>query len=216
MQRGPVDPARPAPPEDLADPMRYPERFAPAPELAGWVRSTFVSVDGALFNEEHFHLEFADVLFLWTNAENIRNGRAVVGTAEIPGQVPGGKWAKARARQQLREWFGGNGKADFLVTVDAVYASLIPDAAFCALVEHELYHCGQALDEWGGPKFTRDGAPVFAIRGHDAEEFVGVVRRYGAGNAAGGVAELVEAANHPPEVAPAEIAGACGVCLRAS
>ncbi|MQV21573.1 hypothetical protein GHK65_14775 [Sinorhizobium meliloti] len=36
------------------------------------------------------------------------------------------------------------------------------------------------------------GAPVFTIRGHNVEEFVGVVRRYGA-NAAG-VRAIVDAA----------------------
>nr|WP_172685678.1 putative metallopeptidase [Sinorhizobium meliloti] len=55
------------------------------------------------------------------------------------------------------------------------------------------------------------GAPVFTIRGHNVEAFVGVVRRYGA-NAAG-VRVIVNAANRPPEIALAKIiAHACGTC----
>ncbi|WP_267902481.1 putative metallopeptidase [Sinorhizobium meliloti] len=41
--------------------------------------------------------------------------------------------------------------------------------------------------------------PVFTVRGHDVEEFVGVVRRYGAD--AAGVRAIVDAANRPPEIA---------------
>jgi len=84
------------------------------------------------------------------------------------------------------------------------------DPSFCALVEHELYHCGQKLDVHGMPKFGQDGMPQFAIRGHDVEEFVGVVARYGAD--AAGVSEMVEAAKHRPSVGLASIAGACGTC----
>ncbi len=31
------------------------------------------------------------------------------------------------------------------------------EAEFCALVEHEPYHLAQELDEFGAPKFTKDG-----------------------------------------------------------
>ncbi|WP_410176759.1 putative metallopeptidase [Sinorhizobium medicae] len=54
------------------------------------------------------------------------------------------------------------------------------------------------------------GRPVFTIRGHDVEDFVGVVRRYGAD--AAGVRAIVDAANRPPEIARAQIAHACGTC----
>ena len=60
------------------------------------------------------------------------------------------------------------------------------------------------------PKFTQDGRPSFAIRGHDVEEFVGVVARYGA--TAAGVSEMVEAASRGPTIALADIAGVCGTC----
>lgn len=85
------------------------------------------------------------------------------------------------------------------------------DAEFCALVEHELYHCGQERDAFGAPKFRQSGLPAFTMRGHDVEEFVGVVRRYGAD--ASGVRDLVEAASHEPTIARASIAQACGTCM---
>nr|WP_271894430.1 putative metallopeptidase [Phyllobacterium sp. IY22] len=47
-------------------------------------------------------------------------------------------------------------------------------------MEHELYHAGQDRDSFGAPKFRKStGLPVFILRGHDIEEFIGVVRRYG-------------------------------------
>ena len=48
------------------------------------------------------------------------------------------------------------------------------------------------------------------MRGHDVEEFVGVVRRYGASP---DVQALVDAANKPAEVGKLNISRACGTCL---
>lgn len=84
------------------------------------------------------------------------------------------------------------------------------DAEFCALVEHDLYHIAQKTDQYGGPKFTEHGSPSLTLRGHDVEEFVGVVRRYGASE---DVQQLIDAASKPPEVAKINIARACGTCL---
>lgn len=201
--------SRPLPPESL---MEIEERFEPAEDLRQWIVATFIDPDGDLANPDHQHLMDAEIGVLWTNVDNSRNMRGVIGQAELMPPMAMGKWQKARATQQIEEWFGG--VPDFLLTFYAPAASVMDDASFCALVEHELYHCAQKRDQHGMPKFTQDGRPSFAIRGHDVEEFVGVVARYGA--AASGVAELVEAANRRPSVALADIAGACGTCLRAA
>ena len=75
---------------------------------------------------------------------------------------------------------------DFLITFNTVYAAEADDATWCARCEHELYHCGQAMDRWGSPRFNPfTGLPVFCVRPHDCEEFVGVVKRYGGQAAAG-------------------------------
>lgn len=207
--------ARPLPPPELADPERCPEMFRPAPELVDWLRAVFLDPDGPLFNEEHLHLVDAEIGALWTNAHEKQKGIAVAATAEMP-NVAGSRWCKARARVQLTDWFGEratlSGHPDFVLTFDAVYAALTPDLAWCARVEHELYHCGQLEDEHGEPRYTPNGDPIFAIKAHDVEEFVGVVERYG--TTGRNVKRLVDAANRGPFHAPAEIGVACGTCGR--
>ncbi|MBB3772035.1 hypothetical protein FHS55_002644 [Angulomicrobium tetraedrale] len=183
--------------------------FRPSRDLAEWALACFVEPASAIANPDHAHLEHASLGFLWTNVANARAGRRIVGQCEL-GEPAGmtGRWAKARARAQIAAWFGD--VPDFIVTIDAAAAVEMTDAEFCALIEHELYHAGQERDPFGAPKFRQTGAPAFAIRGHDVEEFVGVVRRYGAG--AAGVAALVEAARMPPQIASTSIAGICGTC----
>jgi hypothetical protein len=207
---------RPLPPPALRDVCHVPElaAFAPAPDLLRWVRETFIEGihESRLTNPEHGHLALARIGVLWTDAKYSKGGRAVLGTAEIP-DPKGSTWQRARQWTQLREWFGE--LPDFVVTISAPYAAAADDAAFCALIEHELYHCAQALDQYGAPRFSREtGLPIWAIRGHDVEEFVGVVRRYGPD--AAGVRPLIEAAKaweRDPGVSPAAIAGACGTCI---
>ena len=166
---------------------------------------------GALYNEDHAHLLQANVGVVWTSVPYRRQMRGVIGMAEMPGQGSLSGWRKARAEQQLEEWFGL--VPDFLVTLYAPFCEGADDATFCALVEHELYHCAQAVNEFGAPRFSRaTGRPIYTLRGHDVEEFVGVVRRYGA--RATGASELVRAANAGPQVAPAAISGACGTQAR--
>lgn len=206
--------ARPRPPERLLgqEGALTALPFEPAPELEAWARAAFISEDAVLLNEEHAHLREATLGFMWTSVPNARGGNGVVGQAEIP-SIQGGKWARARFFQQVEAWFGL--VPDFMITLDAGFADQADDATFCSLVEHELYHCAQAKDAWGAPRFSKaTGRPVFTMRGHDVEEFVGVVARYGVGAAAGQTAALVEAANRPPIVCEADIVGACGTCGR--
>ena len=204
---------RPRPPERLLgqDGADTAIPFEPAPELDAWARATFIDEDAALLNEEHAHLREAKLGFLWTSVGNARGDHAVVGQAEIP-SIQGGKWARGRFFQQVEEWFGLI--PDFLITFDAGFADEADDATFCALVEHELYHCAQARTPWGDLKFRKDGSPAFTMRGHDVEEFVGIVQRYGAGAAAGRTSAFVAAAVAGPTIAAAEIAGCCGTCGR--
>ena len=201
---------RPLPPMELLEPLETEPLFAPAQDLLEWVRSTFLE-NGPLHNPDHEHLNEASIGFLWTNVPNMKGGRQIVGTAEIP-TVQGSRWVKARNEYQLTGWFGH--VPHFVITLDAIYCAQCSDASFCALIEHELYHCAQALNEFGEPRFDRNGFPVFRLRAHDVEEFVGVTRRYGPGASSAGVLHLVEAASQPPTIAYADIAGACGVCLR--
>lgn len=184
----------------------------PAHDLEAWARATFIAEDAPLLNEDHAHLRDATLGMLWCSEPMESKGNTVVGLCEEATFI-GNRWAKARWEQQITGWFGTI--PDFLLTFDAAYADQCSDAAFCALVEHELYHAGQKRDRWGAPRFNaQTGRPVFGIRGHDVEEFVGVVARYGVGNAAGQTAALVAAAGRTPIICEADIAGACGTCGR--
>lgn len=199
---------RPLPSEELADPSRKNERFAPAPDLLNWVRHTFIAENGILFKPRHKPLAYATLGFLWTNVENIRQGNQVAGQAEIPGGGSGNKWAKARAQYQLQEWFGA--VPDFLITLDAPLAQDADDREFCRLIRHELLHCAQRERE-GELVFDEDGLPKWCIRGHDIEQFIEVVDDFGA------TAEerrFAEAVLKKPLFSEDEVKLACGNCLR--
>lgn len=201
---------RPYPPETMFGLDGF-KSFAPAPDVSEWVEATFFDPSSPVANPEHEHLANAHIGYLWTVVENNRKGKRVIGQCET-GSPQGamGKWSKARAEQQVVEWFGS--VPDFIITLDAEYCQQCGDAEFMALVEHELYHAAQDVDAFGAPKFNKmTGQPVFTIRGHDVEQFVGVVRRYGAD--AAGVRAMVDAANRPPEIARAHIEHSCGTCL---
>lgn len=180
----------------------------PANEVYEWMEIQILTESGSIHNPDHFHLHAADIGFMWASNAFEKKGRFVLGQAEEVMMRAGG-WQKARMEQQMHEWFGHIPK--FIITLAADYCSQCSDLEFCALVEHELYHIAQATDEFGAPKFYREsGLPVLKLRGHDVEEFVGVVRRYGASKE---VQEMVDAANKPAEVAHLDIARACGTCL---
>lgn len=202
--------SRPAPPDSLFGESAWFRPIAPADGVAEWVQATFLSEGAPLFNEEHKHLFYADIGYLWAAVENNKQMRRVIGQCEEV-MIRAGGWQKARAEQQFHEWFGRVPK--FLITLDANYARDCGDLEWCALVEHELYHVGQRKDEFGEPAFTKDGLPKLGIRGHDVEEFVGIVRRYGVGAAAGDTAKLAEAATRAPEIGHVVIAQACGTCM---
>ena len=187
------------------------DRFDPSSDLEAWVDSCFIEAGSELENEDHAHLQVASIGYLWTNVANTKKGRTIIGMAEL-GKPQGamGKWNRARAIRQVRDWFGDI--PDYIITISAEWWVSVTDAERCALIEHELYHCAQDVDAFGAPKFSRDtGKPSFTVVGHDVEEFVGVVRRYGA--EAVGIRDLVDAANAGPEIASACIARACGNCI---
>jgi hypothetical protein len=182
-------------------------RLTPAPDVWEWIQSEIFADTGGIHNEDHAHLIDADISVMWASASFEKQGRQVLGQAEQVAFRAGG-WQKARMEQQMFDWFGG--VPTFIITLAADYCSACSDVEFCALIEHELYHLAQATDKYGQPAFTQDGAPKLKLQGHDVEEFVGVVRRYGASNE---VQAMVDAANKPAEVGKLNISRACGTCL---
>jgi len=204
----PAAPRRPMPPADLLTAMEA--EFRPASAVLDWVHLEILSEEGSLHNPDHRHLIDADLAVLWANGSFASKGRSVIGTAE---QVAFrcNAWQRGRQEQQMRQWFGR--VPEYLITLDGQFCAHCDDVSFCALVEHELYHIAHQSDMFGAPAFTKEGAPKLGIRGHDVEEFVGVVRRYGVGDPDGALARLASAARGAPQVSHAAIAGACGTCL---
>lgn len=198
---------RPAPPSEMLADDLFDMVLVPAPDVSAWAQDTILAEGGQIHNPGHAHLVNADIGFLWASSAFVKRGRTVVGQAEQV-MIRAGGWQKARQEQQLREWFGN--VPEFLITLAADYCAQCSDTEFCALIEHELYHVGQEQDEFGAPKFTKDGVPKLTLRGHDVEEFVGVVERYGASDQ---VARMLEAAKRSPSVSGVSIAHACGTCL---
>jgi hypothetical protein len=197
-----MNPSRPRPPDlsTLGD-------FAPDLDgLGAWAHSTFIREGGALHNEAHGHLHDAAIGWLWTNYGNSSRGRTVVGECRLVRPLQN-TWTSAQSHYQLMKWFGH--LPDFVITISAEAAEW-DDWSFCALIEHELYHAAQAEDEFGMPRFTKEGLPIFTMRGHDVEQFVDVVARYGA--TAAGVDAMVRAANKGPMFGQANIEIACGTC----
>ncbi|MDY4311192.1 putative metallopeptidase [Pseudomonas putida] len=198
--------SRPCPPFGDGEPLLTGIKLAPAIGAWEWISAEILAETGSIYNPDHAHLIYADICVMWASSSFEKQGRTVLGQAERVAFRASG-WQKARMEQQMRDWFGD--VPAFIITLAADYCADCSDAEFCALVEHELYHIAQATDEYGAPKFTQDGMPKLYLRGHDVEEFVGVVRRYGASEE---VQQLIDAASRPPEVAKINIARACGTC----
>ncbi|MDX4947166.1 putative metallopeptidase [Providencia manganoxydans] len=198
---------RPYPPHEFLEAFSPYIKIIPAPEINAWVQQHLLDDNGDIHNSDHTHLIDADICFMWASLSFNKKGRYVLGQCEEVMMRAGG-WQKARMEQQMYEWFGRIPK--FVITLAADYCAQCSDAEFCALVEHELYHIAQDIDEFGTPKFTQEGMPKLRLRGHDVEEFIGVVRRYGASEK---VQAIIDAASEKPEVARLNISRACGTCL---
>jgi len=151
--------------------------FEPCPHVREWAFSQFIEEGSPLQNPDHDHLKDAVIGFLWTNSEAKVKGVRPDAYAET-GRSSGRGPSKHREEQLFREWFGDT--TDFIITLYAPFFAEADEMSVCAVVEHELYHCGQEKDEFGHPKFTENGWPKWAMRPHDVEEFIGVAGRYGA------------------------------------
>lgn len=207
---------RPFPPQDLIDKAEEDEaiRLAPAPDLMNWVITNFLTIGGPLHNPDHDHIaelihdneEF--LACVWASSACIAKKRMVLGQCEKVMFNQGG-WKKARQEQQMRDWFGY--VPVYLITIDASYCDQATDRDFCALIEHELYHIGVERDGDGEPLYSdMTGLPKHYLAGHDVEEFVGVVKRWGADES---VKRLIEVTKQAPFVSDVNISKCCGTCL---
>ncbi|MDC4824352.1 putative metallopeptidase [Acinetobacter baumannii] len=211
-----MDQIRPFPPTDFMDQAEEEEalRLIPAPDLKLWVVANFLTLGGPLHNPDHDHI--AEMLhdnegflaFAWASSAYTRAKRMVLGQCEKVMFQQGG-WKKARQEQQMRDWFGF--VPVYLITIDASFCEKANDSEFCALLEHELYHIGVERDEDGEMIFSSStGLPKHYLAGHDVEEFVGVVKRWGPSK---NVKQLIEVAKNPPFVSNLDISKCCGNCV---
>ncbi|HCA5034125.1 TPA: hypothetical protein MW175_000228 [Acinetobacter baumannii] len=211
-----MDQIRPFPPQELIDKADEEEaiRLAPAPDLMNWVIANFLTIGGPLHNPDHDHIaelihdneEF--LAFAWASSACMAKKRMVLGQCEKVMFNQGG-WKKARQEQQMRDWFGF--VPVYLITIDASFCEKANDSEFCALLEHELYHIGVMRDEDGEIVYSdSSGLPKHYLAGHDVEEFIGVVKRWGPSK---NVKRLIEVAKNPPFVSDLDIARCCGNCV---
>ncbi|MFH3825356.1 putative metallopeptidase [Acinetobacter pittii] len=211
-----MDQITPFPPTDFIDQADEEEaiRIVPASDLKNWVVANFLTLGGPLHNPDHDHI--AEMLhdnegFLasaWASTAYTRTKRMVLGQCEKVMFQQGG-WKKARQEQQMRDWFGF--VPIYLITIDASFCEKANDNEFCALFEHELYHIGVERDSDGEIIYSdHTGLPKRYLAGHDVEEFIGVVKRWGANDS---VKRLVEVAKNPPFVSDLDISKCCGNCV---
>lgn len=198
--------ARPKPLMDLG----LVDDFAPDQGgLGDWAHKTFIQPGGPLHNPRHEHLIGAHIGWLWTSAEASDRNRGVAGQCQLV-TPPQSKWPSARQHWLWRHWFGS--APDFVITISAPIAADMDDWSFCALIEHELCHAAQDVDAFGGPRFTREGMPIYRVVSHDYEEFLDVIERYGVG--ATGMTAVADAIKRGPTIGEAAISAACGTCAR--
>lgn len=131
--------------------------------------------------EEFRHLLDGEPIVEWLFKEipTVRNNREILGTVYMPsvqGQL-----------KPLFEWFMFKEWGyipDYLVVLDDGYWEGASSKEREILVYHETCHMIIKTDQYGAPMFDKDtGVPKWALAGHDVEEFVKVVKRYGAHNA---------------------------------
>ena len=128
--------------------------------------------------------DFADLVagearidWLLKRDEKTRGGRQVLGTAHMP-KVQGD--LNPCFRWMLASLFRRD--SDFLIILDKSYWLDSSARLREILVFHELSHCIHKRDKFGDLVYDMDERPVWALKGHDVEEFTSVVSRYGAWN----------------------------------
>jgi hypothetical protein len=203
------------PPAELRFPSQVP-RFVPDLELGAFVRAHFLTPGGIFHDEEWSHLKRARIGFVWTDAVDRKGGRATAGMAEVV-RPPKKQWKDAARLAQLVDWF--QGVPDFVITLHVPYSARANDATFYALIDHEICHCDQARGAFGVRLWnSKTGRPKWGTKGHDVEQHVGTVRRWGVD--ATDTRELIEAGLARPRLL--ELVGGpvrsipCGTCRKAA
>lgn len=131
--------------------------------------------------EEHAHLQAATVGYVFRDDELRRHGKVIAAECILVERILQAdkrwsrlvKWALLRIMDQPE-------LPDFLVLIDRnLWAGYGPEEKL-ALIDHEISHAKYETEDDGEtPKLTKDGLYRWAIRGHDFEDFTGVIERNG-------------------------------------
>ncbi|HET8550927.1 MAG TPA: putative metallopeptidase [Gammaproteobacteria bacterium] len=139
--------------------------------------SPYVIYDRLVQLPEFAHLAEGEAVvdFLIAAAPVMQAKKQVLGACHLP--VVQGKlrgvfvWMLERTLERM---------PDFLVTLDMEFWTECSDRQREILVYHEMKHMIHDMDREGELRFDEEGRPVWALIGHDIEEFTDTVSRYGA------------------------------------
>jgi hypothetical protein len=141
-----------------------PNEYMPAPEVAEIARQLIARVT------QHHELVNCHIEYMFIKKAPKSKGRVKLGCVRL---VTGrNAWLVGLNGERTTKTFL-TGVPFFLMEIshDEWHARL-DDSQKIALVDHELSHCAISYDD-------ETGEPVLSTRGHDVEEFVGVISRNG-------------------------------------
>lgn len=127
----------------------------------------------------HAHLAENEITFGWLmrTTPKLKSGKVTLGSIHDTKTMAQGGF-KDLFTMMLERLLGT--APQYVVVLDAGFWSDADDTRKEALVWHELAHAQHAVDQYGAPRFDRDGNPVYALTGHDIEAFRSEVERFGA------------------------------------
>lgn len=156
-RQGPRKPPRPkGQPKEIV--------IAPLPEAE--------RIANRLIPQHHTHLADARVLYLSTTAKRKKCDRVRLGSAQKVGGLM--RYLSTLGEAALLSENGSADKPrgfDFIVLISQADWAFMDEAKRTALVDHELAHCWQVVDDKGKARWT--------MRGHDVEEFTEIIARHG-------------------------------------
>jgi Putative phage metallopeptidase len=142
--------------------------------------------------KEHEHLQAANIGYVFRDDELRRHGKVIAAEAIMVDRILQAekRWGRIVKWALQHHILKVDALPDLLILIDRNMWSGYDADQKLALIDHELSHCWYETEEDGETqKFSRDGSPKWALRGHDVEEFCGVIARRGLWNA-----QLVEMA----------------------
>lgn len=125
-----------------------------------------------LIAKEHSHLSDIDITYLFVDPPAKSKGAMVMGSARIVSGLAAYLIARPGLTAEIADMgVDGTDYSIFVIEIAEIVWSHLEEWQRRALVDHELSHC------WAGE--NERGEFKLATRGHDVEEFQGVIARHG-------------------------------------